>query len=116
MKNWILWSFGRGSFQYDVLCGLILVTIFAIPPGVFNDRPAYMRLPAAEIGISVDDDQNTVYTVKVDSSSGSEAELRVAALRRLQVYLHMEELPRTFRVERVPNTRGTIAAYAFWIK
>lgn len=118
MKNWILWSFSRGSFQYDVLCGLILFAIFAIPSGVFNDRPEYMRLPeTGDLRISIDDDQNTVYTVKVDVDvKGIGREPMEDALIKLQEYLALEDLPETFRVEEVPNTWGSTVAYAFWIK
>jgi hypothetical protein len=115
MKNWILWSFSRGSFQYDVLCGLILVAIFAIPPGVFNDRPDYMRLPGdSEIHRSIDDDQNNVYTVKVVEGVVTDPER--AALVALQVYLDLDSLPETFRVEPVRDAWGRTAAYAFWMK
>lgn len=115
MKNWILWSFSRGSFQYDVLCGLILVTIFAIPPGVFNDRPDYMRLPATgQIHESIDDDQNAVYTVKVKEGVVTDPE--AAALVVLQIHLNLDSPPETFRVEPVRDAWGRTAAYAFWIK
>jgi hypothetical protein len=119
MKNWILWSFSRGSFQYDMLCGLILLAIFVIPRDVFQDRPDYMRLPqTGDIRVSVDDDQNQVYTVKVGMTSPDlvRSELREAALLRLQAYLGREERLETFRVEPVPDSWGSTAAYAIWVK
>ena len=36
----ILWSYGRGSWQYDVIVALILAFIFLVPKTVFNDRPS----------------------------------------------------------------------------
>jgi hypothetical protein len=116
MKKWILWSFDRGSFQYDVLCGLILLTIFAIPPELFNDRPDYMRLPpSGEIGMSIDDDQNEVYTVKTERDLDAGLAER-EALARLEAHLGRPGPLDTFRVEAVRNTRGSIEAYAFWVK
>ncbi len=32
----IFWRYQRGSWQYDILCGLILVFIFLTPKSVFN--------------------------------------------------------------------------------
>lgn len=32
----IFWRFRRGSWQYDILCGLILVFIFLTPKSVFD--------------------------------------------------------------------------------
>jgi hypothetical protein len=34
----IFWRYQRGSWQYDILCGLILVFIFLTPKEVFNGR------------------------------------------------------------------------------
>ncbi len=36
----VFWGFPRGSWQYDVIVGLILVFIFATPSVLFNDRPS----------------------------------------------------------------------------
>lgn len=115
MRKWILWSFGRGSFQYDVLCALILIVMFAIPPRVFNDRPGYMRIPDSGV-VRVDDaDGNAVYTVKVNADrdpTSAEAEAR----SELRDYLGSETPPDVFRAEAVYDTRGALAAYAFWVR
>ena len=31
LKNVVLWSYARGTWQYDVLCGLIVLTLFIWP-------------------------------------------------------------------------------------
>jgi len=31
LKNVLLWSYARGTWQYDVLCGLIVLTLFVWP-------------------------------------------------------------------------------------
>ncbi|MCI0663909.1 MAG: hypothetical protein L0220_22865 [Acidobacteria bacterium] len=38
IKNVVLWSYERGSWQYDVLCLLIIGTIFLAPSSFFGDR------------------------------------------------------------------------------
>ena len=35
----IFWSYGRGSWQYDLIVAAILAFIFLSPRGWFNDRP-----------------------------------------------------------------------------
>jgi hypothetical protein len=42
VKNVLLWSHERGSWQYDILCLLIVMTIFVVPSRYFGDRD---RLP-----------------------------------------------------------------------
>ena len=34
----ILWSYRRGSWQYDVIVALILAFVFLVPKSAFNDR------------------------------------------------------------------------------
>ena len=38
VKNVLLWSHERGSWQYDLLCLLIIAVIFLIPSSYFEDR------------------------------------------------------------------------------
>ena len=38
VKNVLLWSYDRGSWQYDLLCLLIVAAIFLIPGRYFGDR------------------------------------------------------------------------------
>jgi hypothetical protein len=38
IRNVLLWSYDRGSWQYDVLCLLIVATIFLVPGSYFGDR------------------------------------------------------------------------------
>ncbi len=37
----IFWVYERGSWQYDIICALILAFIFLTPRSVFNDRPTF---------------------------------------------------------------------------
>lgn len=111
VKRWLFWSFDRGSFQYDVLCALILVLMFAIPPGVFNDRPDYMRLPDSGVRQSLDDGL-AVYTVKVGDGVPATEEGAIAVLG---TYLD-DDVPDVFRSREIHDTRGHVVAYAFWLR
>ncbi len=39
----IFWTYSRGSWQYDILCGLILAFIFLTPREFFVRPPFYTR-------------------------------------------------------------------------
>ena len=39
IKKAIFWSYERGSWQYDIICVLILAFIFLTPVSWFHDRP-----------------------------------------------------------------------------
>ncbi|MBI1790849.1 MAG: hypothetical protein HYR60_25250 [Acidobacteria bacterium] len=44
LKRFIWWEYNRGSWQYDVMVGLILAFIFFTPRAWFRDQP---RIPRA---------------------------------------------------------------------
>ncbi len=44
MKRFILWDYPRGVWQYDVICGIIILFIFLSPRQWFRDQP---RIPHA---------------------------------------------------------------------
>lgn len=39
LGRFLLWDFPRASWQYDVMCGLILAFIFLTPRDLFRDQP-----------------------------------------------------------------------------
>jgi hypothetical protein len=106
MKRFLLWSFERGSVQYDVICVVILAFIFLTPSSAFHDRPEFMRIPPDQsIRQTRDDQGHTVYTVKVNNEQ--------AAIDRLQALLGK---PVTVaRSEPVYDTTGLLVAYSIWI-
>ena len=118
MKDWIIWKFGRGSFQYDVLCGLILIAIFLIPAAVFDDRPDFRRLSSEnEVQRVLDDDGNVVYMVRVAATlfANPSDEMEQQAQEKLEAFLQLEEPVQIYRTEAIDNTRGSLAAYSFWV-
>src|SRR4029077_247573 len=89
MKRFLLWSFERGSVQYDVICGLILAFIFLTPGHAFNDRPAYMRYSASDPMVrKTDVNGSEVFTVKLESAVlWDNAEHKEAAVKTLEKFL-----------------------------
>ena len=43
IKNVLLWSYARGTWQYDALCLLIVLTVFLVPSSYFGDRDRRTR-------------------------------------------------------------------------
>jgi hypothetical protein len=59
IKNVLLWSHERGSWQYDILCLLIVATIFVVPSRYFGDRD---RAPAIRANDGKQIASKTVWT------------------------------------------------------
>jgi hypothetical protein len=116
MKKFLLWSFERGSIQYDVICVVILAFIFLTPAAIFDDVPDFMRVSRAEpVRRSTDNDGNTVFNVKVDAAAFSETEVtRTAAIDRLKETLNMPV--KVSRMLPLYDTMGMLAAYLIWIE
>ncbi|HEX5085804.1 MAG TPA: hypothetical protein VFY40_27545 [Blastocatellia bacterium] len=49
IKNVLLWSFSRGTWQYDALCLLIVLTVFLVPSRYFGDRDRAVQKPADQV-------------------------------------------------------------------
>jgi len=43
IKNVLLWSYARGTWQYDILCILIIASVFLVPSSFFGDRDRTMQ-------------------------------------------------------------------------
>jgi hypothetical protein len=54
IKRFIFWDFPRGSWQYDVMVGLILVFIFATPKTIFHDQPKAANVAILRNGFWID--------------------------------------------------------------
>ncbi|MGH9803425.1 MAG: hypothetical protein ACRD82_23930 [Blastocatellia bacterium] len=67
IKNVILWSYERGTWQYDALCLLIIGTVFLVPSRYFGDRDreAIKTVKANESRISASEPGETVHEVTV---------------------------------------------------
>ena len=54
IKRFIFWDFARGSWQYDVMVGLILVFIFVTPKSIFRDQPKPANVAILRNGFWID--------------------------------------------------------------
>ena len=115
MKRFLLWSFDRGSIQYDVICGLILAFIFLTPGHAFNDRPDYMRVYSSDPQVKKTVvNGSEVFTVKLESAVlWDNAEHYQAAVETLEKFLKSQVNP--VKKQPIYTTTGMTVAYAIWI-
>ena len=106
MKRFLLWTFERGSIQYDVICVVILAFIFITPPSVFNDRPDFMRVPSDQaIRLTRDDDGHPVWIVKLKTEQAAVDTLKAS----------LGEAVTISRTEPVYDATGALVAYSIWV-
>jgi len=108
MKRFLLWSFERGSVQYDVICVVILAFIFIMPPAFFDDRPdTRPHLSDQAIRQTRDDDGKLVWQVDNVKTEQDAVERLKAALGGEAVIVS--------HTEPVYDTEGSLVAYSIWL-
>jgi hypothetical protein len=117
MKRLFLWTFERGSLQYDVMCGLILVFLFLVPRATFKDEPEFMRVSEGErIHRTVDRNGNSILTVKLEKPVFFDSEgARKAATKSAEQYLG-RPVGDSPRMEPIHDWTGHLVGYAVWVE
>jgi len=108
LKQFILWDYKRGSWQYDLMVGIILVFIFLTPRDWFRDQP---RIPQAS-SIAMLPSENGGFTFYVEPPLLAEVpeNLRVAHLTELLRKNTGKRLT-IVRVEPILNSEGELLGY-----
>ncbi|MGA3015685.1 MAG: hypothetical protein ABSF62_01105 [Bryobacteraceae bacterium] len=109
MKKYIFWEYARGSWQYDVIVGVILAFLFLTPRGWFRDQP---RIPQASDISSLPSERGThQYFVDQEAMAGVPDDQHVATLTRLlQVRSGNPRLTVT-HVEPVVDSEGELHGF-----
>ena len=109
----ILWSYHRGSWQYDVIVAGILAFIFLTPRSLFNDQPHPPSVQ--EIEVSQDDRGLAVFWIDAAAVANASPEQTSGKLEALL----RERTGRALRVTEVrPSTDadGAVRAYLVYTK
>jgi hypothetical protein len=73
IRSYILWTYERGSMQYDVMVTLILVFVFLAPYGVnFKDKPVERTPHQTGVVVSPDGQNGFLYQIDASAVSGKD--------------------------------------------
>jgi hypothetical protein len=104
IKQVLLWSYARGTWQYDVLCILIVATIFLIPSSFFGDRDRVAPKSDLITPTAVRANENAPVTSKAGTSDAGETiHIEIEKLRAF--------LERQNRAELLNSPREAIVLY-----
>lgn len=114
LRGLILWSYERGSWQYDVMVALILVFVLLTPGRWFHDQP--LPLAAPEVDVVVLSKTPTVTHYRIRASLlwvyGSDVEAAARALLE-----ERESKPFTItRIVPVEDDAGAVLWYDVWVR
>jgi hypothetical protein len=109
LKRFILWDYARGSWQYDVMVGIILAFIFLTPREWFRDQP---RIPtASSIAMLPSENGSSVFFVNSELLAGVPENSRVAKLTQLLKVRTSNRNLLVTRVEPVLDSEGELQGY-----
>jgi len=115
MKRHLLWTFDRGSFQWDVLCCLILAFLFLIPRHWFNDVPQFMKVSATEtLTRTVDRNGVAIFTVALPEPCFFDTENTREKARLLLEQNLGNPVGKQSHIQPIRNWTGRLIAYAIW--
>lgn len=114
LKRFILWDYKRGSWQYDVIVGLILAFIFLTPRDWFGDRP---RMPKASGIAMLHSDHGEDYLfVEAGLLSNTPENERLTRLNELLRERTGNKRWAVTRFQPVMNSEGELQGYMAFAK
>src|SRR5262245_53074820 len=114
MKRHLLWTFDRGSFQWDILCLLILAFLFLIPRDAFLDVPEYMKISSTEtFKKTVDKNGNAIFTIRLEEPCVFDTDNTRAKTVELLEH-HLGKPVSHTRIQPLRDWTGRLIAYAIW--
>jgi hypothetical protein len=113
IRDYILWSYERGTMQYDIMVTLILLFVFLSPVWInFHDKPVQRNPHPSGVVVTPDVGGGFVYQIDGAAVSGKD-ELTLRAQLLAIVEPISGEVSIT-RYEAVRDPQGRVLAYKVW--
>ena len=115
-KNIFIWSYERGTWQYDLLVILIIATVFLVPSQFFGDRDRPLRTPNEEIVRRWSIESNKINTFA--TRNGKVERLKNDPREVVQLYLREVIRPDIEVADCIVETdpRGKVTGYSVWFQ
>jgi hypothetical protein len=113
IRDYILWSYERGSIQYDVMVTLILFFVFLSPYWIdFKDKPAQRNPHRTEVVVVSDGQGGLIFQIDGSVIQGKENDEVRAELSRIIAPISGDVDITKFEPER--DRGGRVLEYKVW--
>lgn len=120
LRNYLFWTYERGSFHYDIMVTLILLFLFLAPRFIdFKDKPVEtVALQSSEVLVKEagtnEDGSLFVYQIRAEDMHGAatDSDRQAAILRVIEPISGEVTLE---RYEPVRDAHGNVVAYNAWV-
>ena len=118
IRDYVLWSYERGTIQYDVMVTLILLFVFLSPRLInFNDKPVERNPHHTGVVVMPDGQGGLVYQIDAAAVSDQVAGKDDSAFRGelLHVIEPISGEVSITKIESVRNGLGQVLSYKVWV-
>jgi hypothetical protein len=121
IKNVLLWSYGRGTWQYDALCLMIVVTVFLVPSRYFGDRDRAKQKSASEIqsgeGVAPKAGETYVQAAELDIFLRrlNQTELAQSPQEAIRLFLR-DRLERNVAIDELKHFTSPDGKVIYWVR
>jgi len=114
IRGYILWSYERGTLQYDVMVTLILLFVFLSPYWInFKDKPVERSPHQTAVAVSPDESGGFIYQIDGSAiSAHSESEVREQLLRIIEPIAGEVSIT---KYDVVRDRQGRVLTYKVWV-
>ena len=115
IRDYILWSYERGTIQYDVMVTLILLFVFLSPYWInFKDKPVEHNPHRTEVVVMPDGEGGFIYKVEASAISSKDNEGQRAELLRIIEPISGEVT--ITKIEPAKDRSGRVLTYQVWVQ
>jgi hypothetical protein len=114
IRDYILWSYERGTIQYDIMVTLILLFVFLSPYWInFHDKPVE-RNPHPS-GVVVTPEAGGAFIYQIDASAVSGKDDATVRAQLLRIVEPISGEVSITRYEVVHDRQGRVLSYKVWV-
>ena len=112
IRDYILWSYERGTIQYDVMVTLILAFLFLSPIWInFKDKPVERNPHPTGVVVLPDAGGGFVYEISSSAVAGKD-DVNSQLLRIIEPIAGEVTIT---KVEEVKDRKGNVSTYRAWV-
>ncbi|MGA8150591.1 MAG: hypothetical protein WB952_06555 [Terriglobales bacterium] len=115
IRSYILWSYERGTIQYDVMVTLILLFVFLSPLIInFKDKPVEHNPHRTGVVVVPDEQGGLIY--QVEGSAVTETDSGAIRSELLRVIEPISGEVSITKIEPVRDRSGRVLQYKVWVE
>jgi hypothetical protein len=118
IRDYLFWSYERGTIQYDVMVTLILIFVFLSPRFInFKDKPVQHNPHSTGVTVVPDGQGGLIYQIEAAAVSGQVAGNDDNALgtQMLRIIEPISGEVSITKIEPVRDGSGRILSYKVWV-